>query len=94
MGCDKSNLNSKITNLETLEDGRSKSKVVIIHKALNSNLEIEQNKTLLQPSDKYRVQKTLSLFHMQGQMRTNTLSSRVALEHGLGCLIRPGKPIT
>ena len=37
---------------------------------------------------------TPRVFHMQGQMRTNTLSSRVALEHGMGCLIRPGKPIT
>ena len=38
--------------------------------------------------------KTLSLIHMQGQKRTNTLSTRVALEHGMSCLIRPGKPIT
>ena len=42
----------KSLNLETLEDRRSKSKVVIIQKALNSNLEIEPNKNLLQPSDK------------------------------------------
>ena len=42
----------KSLNLETVEDRRSKSKVVIIHKALNSNLEIEPNKNLLQPSDK------------------------------------------
>ena len=77
--------------MENLEDRRSKSKVVIIHKALNSNLEIEPNENLLQPSDKYR-DKTLSLFHIQGQMLTNTLSSRVAWEHGMGCLIRPGKP--
>ena len=40
----------KSLNLETLEDRRSKSKVVIIHKALNPNLEIEPNKNLLQPS--------------------------------------------
>jgi hypothetical protein len=44
----------KSLNLETLEDRRSKSKVVIIHKALNSNLKIKPNKNLLQPSDKYR----------------------------------------
>ena len=48
----------KLLNLETLEDIRSKSKVVIIHKALNSNLEIEINKCLLQPSDKYRDKNT------------------------------------
>ena len=48
----------KSLNLETLEDRRSKSKVVIIHKALNSNLEIEPNKNLLQPSDKYRDKNT------------------------------------
>ena len=34
----------KSLNLETLEDRKSKSKVVIIHKAFNSNLEIEPNK--------------------------------------------------
>ena len=48
----------KSLNLETLEDRRSKSKVVIIHKALNSNLEVEPNKNLLQPSDKYRDKNT------------------------------------
>jgi hypothetical protein len=48
----------KSLNLETLDDRRSKSKVVIIHKALNSNLEIEPDKNLLQPSDKYRDKNT------------------------------------
>ena len=37
----------KSLNLETLEDRRAKSKVVIIHKALNSNLEIQHNNNLL-----------------------------------------------
>ena len=36
--------------LETLEDRRTKRKVVIIHKALNSNLEIQPNKNMLQLS--------------------------------------------
>ena len=48
----------KSLNLETLEDRRSDCKVVIIHKALISNLEIEPNKTFLQPSDKYRDKNT------------------------------------
>jgi hypothetical protein len=39
-----------------LEDRRSKSKVVIIYKALN--FEIEPNKNLLQLSDKYRDKNT------------------------------------
>ena len=37
-------LNPPTKKKETFEDRRSKSKVVIIHKALNSNLEIEPNK--------------------------------------------------
>ena len=60
-------------DLETLEDRRTKSKVVIIHKALKSNLEIEPNENLLQQINIGT--KTLSLFHLQGQMLTNTLSS-------------------
>ena len=44
----------KSLNLETLEDRRTKFKVVIIHKALNSNLEIEPNKNLLQCSDRQK----------------------------------------
>ena len=36
----------KSLNLETLEDRRTKSKVIIMHKALNHNLEIEPNKNL------------------------------------------------
>ena len=69
----------KSLNLETLEGRRSKSKVVIIHKALNSNLEIEPNKeTCCNPQTNIGT-RTPSLFHMQGQMRTNTPSSRVAL---------------
>ena len=57
---DKSNPNSKIIKLRNsnLEDRRSKSKVAIIHKALHSNLEIEPNKNLFQPSDKYRDKNT------------------------------------
>ena len=48
----------KSLNLETLEDRRTKSKVIIIHKALNHNLEIEPKKNLLQCSDKHRDKNT------------------------------------
>ena len=48
----------KSLNLETLGDRRTKSKVIIIHKALNHNLEIEPKKNLLQCSDKHRDKNT------------------------------------
>ena len=48
----------KSLNLETLEDRRTKSKVIIIHKALNHNLEIEPKKNLLQCSDKHKDKNT------------------------------------
>ena len=48
----------KSLNLETLEDRRTKSKVIIVHKALNHNLEIEPKKNLLQCSDKHRDKNT------------------------------------
>jgi hypothetical protein len=48
----------KSLNLELLEDRRAKTKVVIIHKALNSNLEIEPNKNLMQCSEKHKDKNT------------------------------------
>ena len=48
----------KSLNLETLEDRRTKSKVIIMHKALNHNLEIEPNRNLLQCSDRHRDKNT------------------------------------
>ena len=48
----------KLLNLETLEDRRTKRKVIIMHKALNHNLEIEPNKNMLQCSDKQRDKNT------------------------------------
>ena len=43
----------KSQNLETLEDRRTKSKVITIQTALNYNLEIEPNKNMLRCSDKH-----------------------------------------
>ena len=48
----------KSLNLETLEDRRTKSKVVIIHKAINSNLEIQHKDNLIQPSDRHKDKNT------------------------------------
>ena len=44
----------KSLNLETLEERRTKSKLVIIHKALNSNLEIQHKSNLIQYSDRHK----------------------------------------
>ena len=48
----------KSLSLETLENRRIKSKVIIIHKGQNYNLEIEPNKNLLQCSNKHRDRST------------------------------------
>ena len=82
----------KSLNLETLEDRRTKSKVIIIQKALNHNLEIEPKKNLFQCSDRHREKNTFFIPYA----RTNAykyFSSRVAFGHGMGCLNKPGKPI-
>ena len=55
----------KSLNLETLEDRRTKSKVIIIHKALNHNLEIEQKKKLLLCSDKHRDKNTFFITYVR-----------------------------
>ena len=58
----------KSLNLETLEDRRTKSKVVIIHKAINSNLEIQHKDNLIQPSDRHKDKNTFLIPYA----RTNT----------------------
>ena len=83
----------KSLNLETLEDRRTKSKVVIIHKAINSNLEIQHKDYLIKLSDRQDIGiKTHFLFRMQEQTHTNSRSSRPTFGRGMSCLKKPGKP--
>ena len=74
----------KSPNLETLEDRRTKSKVIIIHKALNYNLEIEPNKNLLQCSDKHRDKNTFFIPYASTNAYTcSSLPSGIRAWNGL-----------
>ena len=49
-------------------DGKTKSKVVIIHKVINSNLKIQHKDNLIQPSDRHKDKNTFLIPYA----RTNT----------------------